>query len=333
MLIDPRPRSAYALIACPANASGPPQSRASAAERLLGTLGGIDVFAVRGGGRSVTIGSGRKRLSLRRGNRPARALVSLELRSASTLSLGERAELFNAAYEGYVVPMHIDEAATRLDAGRSSTSTSTRRGIAYRDGEPVGLANLAVRGTRRWIGGVGVVASARRVGRRRGADARAPRARRGARRRARLARGDRREHRRVRALREARLRARPGRRGLDARRPREGEHEAREVPLPRRRSSSPSSTSRGSAPTGRSSPLRRRARPRRPTSRRDARSACAPSAQLQQYTGEPSRCSARSAPTATSTCSTCRRTTRRRTVLRELGGTVTVRQHEMLLDL
>jgi len=33
-----------------------------AAERLLGTLGGIDVFAVRGEGRSVTIGSSRARL-------------------------------------------------------------------------------------------------------------------------------------------------------------------------------------------------------------------------------------------------------------------------------
>jgi hypothetical protein len=34
----------------------------SSAERLLGTLGGIDVFAVRGEGRSVTIGSSRARL-------------------------------------------------------------------------------------------------------------------------------------------------------------------------------------------------------------------------------------------------------------------------------
>jgi hypothetical protein len=36
---------------------------ADRAERLLGTLGGIDVFAVRGDGRSVTIGSSRARLS------------------------------------------------------------------------------------------------------------------------------------------------------------------------------------------------------------------------------------------------------------------------------
>jgi hypothetical protein len=34
-----------------------------ASERLLGTLGNIDVFAVRGDGRSVTIGSSRARLA------------------------------------------------------------------------------------------------------------------------------------------------------------------------------------------------------------------------------------------------------------------------------
>lgn len=36
--------------------------------------------------------------------------------------------------------------------------------IAYRDGEPVGLGNLGVRGEDAWIGGVGVVSSARRSG-------------------------------------------------------------------------------------------------------------------------------------------------------------------------
>jgi hypothetical protein len=35
----------------------------AADERLLGTLGNIDVFAVRGEGRSVTIGSSRTRLA------------------------------------------------------------------------------------------------------------------------------------------------------------------------------------------------------------------------------------------------------------------------------
>ena len=71
----------------------------------------------------------------------------------------------------------------------SCRSTSTRRSsgswtefdldldasrIAFRDGEPVGLGNLGVRGEDAWIGGVGVVTAARRR-RRRGAHARPPR--------------------------------------------------------------------------------------------------------------------------------------------------------------
>ena len=89
--------------------------------------------------------------------------MSLELRSARTLSVGERAELFTAAYEGYVVPMLIDEASLAWMQEKFDFDLEASR-VAYRDGDPVGLANLAVRGRDAWIGGVGVVASARRAG-------------------------------------------------------------------------------------------------------------------------------------------------------------------------
>ena len=87
----------------------------------------------------------------------------LELHSARSLSLGERAELFTAGYEGYVIPMHVDEAALAWMQEKFDFDLDTSR-VAYRDGEPVGLANLAVRRPDAWIGGVGVVASARRSG-------------------------------------------------------------------------------------------------------------------------------------------------------------------------
>jgi GNAT superfamily N-acetyltransferase len=77
--------------------------------------------------------------------------------------VGERAELFTAAYEGYVVPMRIDEASLAWMEEKFDFDLDASR-IAYRDGEPAGLANLAVRGRDAWIGGVGVVASARRAG-------------------------------------------------------------------------------------------------------------------------------------------------------------------------
>jgi ribosomal protein S18 acetylase RimI-like enzyme len=91
--------------------------------------------------------------------------LSLELRPARPLSLGERAELFTAAYEGYLMPMqmHVDEAALGWMQEKFDFDLDASR-IAYRDGEPVGLANLAVRERDAWIGGVGVVASARRAG-------------------------------------------------------------------------------------------------------------------------------------------------------------------------
>jgi GNAT superfamily N-acetyltransferase len=89
--------------------------------------------------------------------------LSIELLPAHSLSIGERAALFTASYEGYVVPMRIEEDSLRWMQEKFDFDLDASR-IAYRDGEPVGLANLAVRDRDAWIGGVGVVASARRAG-------------------------------------------------------------------------------------------------------------------------------------------------------------------------
>ena len=89
--------------------------------------------------------------------------MSLELQPAAPLSLAERVELFNAGYEGYAVPMHIDEAGLASMQETLDIDLDASR-VAYRDGEPVGFANLAVRGDEAWVGGVGVITSARRSG-------------------------------------------------------------------------------------------------------------------------------------------------------------------------
>jgi ribosomal protein S18 acetylase RimI-like enzyme len=77
--------------------------------------------------------------------------------------LEDLADLFNRAYEGYEVPLHVDagavafmEDALDLDPERSC--------VAWQDGQPVGLAMLGVRGEAGWVGGMGVVATARRTG-------------------------------------------------------------------------------------------------------------------------------------------------------------------------
>jgi GNAT superfamily N-acetyltransferase len=89
--------------------------------------------------------------------------LTVELRPASSLSLGERAELFNAAYEGYLLPFHTDEQRLAFMDNAFDFDLDASR-IAHRDGDPVGLANLGVRGDDAWIGGVGVVPSGRRSG-------------------------------------------------------------------------------------------------------------------------------------------------------------------------
>jgi GNAT superfamily N-acetyltransferase len=78
---------------------------------------------------------------------------------SDTFSYAELAELFTRGYEGYFVPMHLDEPTLRymvdtwdIDLARSRVAP----------GE--GLCNLAVRGDRAWIGGIGVVPEARRKG-------------------------------------------------------------------------------------------------------------------------------------------------------------------------
>jgi GNAT superfamily N-acetyltransferase len=87
----------------------------------------------------------------------------LDIRAARSLPPTERAVLFNAAYEGYLLPFQIDEQQlAAMDEAFDLDLDASR--IAFRDGEPVGLGNLGVRGEDAWIGGVGVVTGARRSG-------------------------------------------------------------------------------------------------------------------------------------------------------------------------
>ncbi|HKP18126.1 MAG TPA: GNAT family N-acetyltransferase [Gaiellaceae bacterium] len=89
--------------------------------------------------------------------------MGVAVRAADEFSLAELAAAFTASYEGYFVPLEIDEAALRhmveifdLDPTQSL--------VAVDGGELVGLANLGRRGDRTWVGGVGVVAGRRGEG-------------------------------------------------------------------------------------------------------------------------------------------------------------------------
>ena len=83
----------------------------------------------------------------------------MKLVPSDRYSLAELAELFTRGYEGYFVPMHFDEPTLRymveawdIDLSRSRVAPDA------------GLANLAIRGDRAWIGGIAVVPEQRRGG-------------------------------------------------------------------------------------------------------------------------------------------------------------------------
>jgi ribosomal protein S18 acetylase RimI-like enzyme len=83
---------------------------------------------------------------------------------ASSFDNARLAELFEAGYEGYFVPIHVDEAAFAymVDAWDVDLDRSC---VALDDGgAPVGVTMLGVRGDEGWIGGLGVRASHRRRG-------------------------------------------------------------------------------------------------------------------------------------------------------------------------
>lgn len=76
----------------------------------------------------------------------------MRLVPSEQLSLAELAELFTRGYEGYFVPMHFDEPTLRYMVDTWDIDLSRSRVVPGK-----GLCNLAIRGDRGWIGGIGVV--------------------------------------------------------------------------------------------------------------------------------------------------------------------------------
>jgi GNAT superfamily N-acetyltransferase len=89
--------------------------------------------------------------------------MSVELVPAVDVPAVTRAGVFTASYADYFAPVHVDEEALlRMDTLWDIDLQRSR--VALLDGEPVGFANLGLRGDAGWIGGVGVVPEHRRSG-------------------------------------------------------------------------------------------------------------------------------------------------------------------------
>lgn len=87
----------------------------------------------------------------------------VELVPAASFSFGELARLFTASFEGYVIPMSVDEATFRRMVELFDLDLDASR-VAIGGGEQVGVVNVGLRGTAAWIGGMGVVMQRRRTG-------------------------------------------------------------------------------------------------------------------------------------------------------------------------
>ena len=89
--------------------------------------------------------------------------MTVELRRSSEFSLRDLAAVFTASYEGYLIPLAVDEGQLAymvevfdLDLSRSL--------VAVEGDRAVGLANLGRRGETTWLGGVGVIPAQRGSG-------------------------------------------------------------------------------------------------------------------------------------------------------------------------
>jgi GNAT superfamily N-acetyltransferase len=78
---------------------------------------------------------------------------------ADTLTMAELAEHFTAGYEGYFTPVHVDEATMRYMVEAWDIDLARSRAVPG-----IGVCNLAVRDARGWIGGLAVVPAERRNG-------------------------------------------------------------------------------------------------------------------------------------------------------------------------
>ena len=90
-------------------------------------------------------------------------MATIALEPASRFTHAELAAIFNAGYERYFTPFSVDEASFRFMAETWDDDLDASR-VAVVDGEPAGIAKLAIRGERGWIGGIGVALPHRGTG-------------------------------------------------------------------------------------------------------------------------------------------------------------------------
>lgn len=87
----------------------------------------------------------------------------MRVESLESMELGALAELFTAGYQGYFVPMHVDAPTLAFMIECFDIQRSASR-VLFEADQAVAFALLGMRGSRGWIGGLGVPPAHRRRG-------------------------------------------------------------------------------------------------------------------------------------------------------------------------
>lgn len=90
-------------------------------------------------------------------------MSSLSFRSAHEYSVSQLVDLMTRGFEGYFVPVHMDEPALLTMLRRDGVDLTESR-VILKDGEPVGIAFIARRGWSSRLAAMGITSGARNSG-------------------------------------------------------------------------------------------------------------------------------------------------------------------------
>jgi GNAT superfamily N-acetyltransferase len=90
-------------------------------------------------------------------------MSSLELKTASTFSISQVADLLTRGFEGYFVPINISDAALHTMIRRDGVDLGESR-VILKEAEPVGVALIARRGWTSRLAAMGILSHARGAG-------------------------------------------------------------------------------------------------------------------------------------------------------------------------
>ena len=89
--------------------------------------------------------------------------MQISIAPASQIGFDDLLTTLNTGYEGYIVPLQLNAEQLRGHLDNNDIHLQASR-IAIMDNKPIGVALLGARGSRGWVGGVGIAPAYRNQG-------------------------------------------------------------------------------------------------------------------------------------------------------------------------